>query len=109
MVITQLIVMVMEIEDDTGIDMNLMICTVIIIQDTTTVVFPLTGMIIMATEEGTAEDMAMEWTIAMEMEFMDVATIIMVTIPAVDIRMRDHAMDMDVMVDMRMRDHAMDM
>lgn len=93
--------MVMEIEDETGIDMNLMICTVIIIQDPTTVVYPLTGMIIMATAEDTAEDMATEWIIATETELMDVATIIMVTIPAVDIRMRDHAaMDMDVMVDM---------
>ena len=89
--------MVMEIEDDAGIGMSLMTYTVIIIQDLTTILCPLTGMIIMAT----VEDMAIEWIIAMEIEFMDAATMIMVTMPAVGIQMRDHAaMGMDVMIDM---------
>lgn len=103
-VVTHLIVMVMELEDDSGIYMNLMTCAVIIIQDLTNVVCILTGMIIMDTEEGAVEHMAIEWTIAAEMEFLDVVAIILVAKPVTDIKMKDHEdMYMDAMLHMVVR------
>ena len=92
---TQMIGMFIEIEDDARIDMSLMTRTVIATQDPTTVVCLLAGMIIMDTAEGAARDMPIE------IEFMYVDAMIMVTMPAVGIRMKDHAAtDVDVAVDM---------
>ena len=52
--------MVIEIEDDTRIDMSLMTCAEIVVQDPTTVVCLLAGMTIMDVTEDVVEDMAME-------------------------------------------------